>query len=294
MSDLDLPGPTSHVFISQRLRLHYVDWGNRGAPPLLLIHGGRDHSRSWDWVAQELRRDWHIIAPDLRGHGDSAWSPDGTYTLASYIYDLAQLIHQQQLGPVTIVAHSLGGAISLRYTGLYPETVAKLVVIEGLGLRGPDVETVPPLQLEWRNWIDERRGMSGRLPRRYTSVQQALERMQAENPYLSAEQARHLTDHGVSRNEDGTYGWKFDNYIRSRYPVDISTEELHQLWSAITCPVLLCWGKSSWVLDPTPDTGHFADARVAAFEDAGHWLHHDQFATFMDVIRRFLAEPAAA
>ena len=66
-------GPTSHYFVSQRLRLHYVDWGNQHKPLLLLIHGGRDHCRSFDWMAKELREDFHIIAPDLRGHGDSQW-----------------------------------------------------------------------------------------------------------------------------------------------------------------------------------------------------------------------------
>jgi len=70
-------GPTSRIFFSQRLRLHYVDWGNEGAPPLLLVHGGQDHCRNWDWVAEDLRHDWHVICPDLRGHGDSAWAEDG-------------------------------------------------------------------------------------------------------------------------------------------------------------------------------------------------------------------------
>src|SRR6185437_8167721 len=115
MASTDTSGPTSRIYFSQRLRLHYVDWGNPGAPPLLLVHGGQDHCRNWDWVAERLRDRWHIIAPDLRGHGDSQWSPDGSYTMAGYIYDLAQLIHQQQLAPVTILAHSLGGNIALRY-----------------------------------------------------------------------------------------------------------------------------------------------------------------------------------
>src|SRR6266496_3330561 len=106
----NMPGPTSHTYFSQRLRLHYVDWGNAGKPPLLLIHGGRDHCRNWDWTADALRDSWHIIALDLRGHGDSQWSTDGSYTMAGYIYDLAQLVHQQRLAPVTIVAHSLGAA----------------------------------------------------------------------------------------------------------------------------------------------------------------------------------------
>src|SRR5262245_27791682 len=122
-----MPGPTSHTFFSQRLRLHYVDCGNATRPPLLMLHGRRGHFTNWDCAAAGLRDHWHVIAPDLRGHGDSQWSTDGSYTLAGYIYDLAQLIHQQRLAPVTIVAHSLGGQIALRYAGLYPKTVTRLV-----------------------------------------------------------------------------------------------------------------------------------------------------------------------
>jgi len=73
------------------------------------------------------------MATDLRGHGDSAWSPDGDYSMAAYVYDLAQILHQLELAPVTIVAHSLGGNVALRYTGLYPDSVRRVVAIEGLG-----------------------------------------------------------------------------------------------------------------------------------------------------------------
>ena len=214
---LSSSGPTSRVFFSQRLRLHYVDWGNPEAPPLLLLHGGRDHCRNWDWVAQDLRKDWHIIAPDLRGHGDSQWSQDGSYRMDSYIYDLAQLIHQQKMAPLTIIAHSLGGNIALRYTGLYPETVKKLVAIEGLGPSPRSIAKRAHLTLVERmhTWVDEQRALSGRLPRRYASIEEALKRMQEQNGHLTPEHARHLTQHGVNQNEDGTYSWKFDNYVRS-------------------------------------------------------------------------------
>ena len=134
MTQVILPssGPTSRVYFSQRLRLHYVDWGNEGAPPLLMIHGGRDHCRNWDWVAERLRHDYHIIAPDLRGHGDSAWAIGGSYALADFIYDIAHLVKQKMTEPVSIISHSMGGAISLLYTGAFPETVKKLAVIEGI------------------------------------------------------------------------------------------------------------------------------------------------------------------
>jgi pimeloyl-ACP methyl ester carboxylesterase len=289
------PGPTSRIYFSQRLRLHYVDWGNKGAPPLLLVHGGRDHCRNWDWVAEELAPHWHVIAPDLRGHGDSQWSLDGTYMMANYVYDLAQLIHQQKLAPVTIVAHSLGGNIALRYTGLYPENVAKLVSIEGLG---PSPKMLAEryakgFPTRMRDWIDEQRKLAGRLPRRYPTIEDAFARMHEENKHLSAEQARHLTLHGINQNEDGTYSWKFDNYVRSWPPYDMTQADIEELWARITCPTLLVYGKESWASNPETDgrAKHFKNARVATFDRAGHWVHHDRLPEFLTLLKEFLGRP---
>jgi pimeloyl-ACP methyl ester carboxylesterase len=278
--------------MSQRLRLHYVDWGNPGAPPLILLHGGRDHCRNWDWVARALQSNYHIIAPDLRGHGDSAYSPSGDYSMSAFVYDLAQLIHRQHLAPVRLVAHSLGGAIGLRYAGIYPENLSRLVAIEGLG---PSTVTLAKrgelgVKDRMRRWIEEERALAGRLPRRYASIDDALARMQAENKHLTPEQARYLTVHGVSQNEDGTFSWKFDNYIRSIPPVDLTSEDIAKLWSNITCPTLLIRGRESWASDPATDgrLGHFTNARVSAYDRAGHWVHHDRLETFVAEVREFL------
>ncbi|HUI35061.1 MAG TPA: alpha/beta hydrolase [Stellaceae bacterium] len=290
--DLDSAGPTSRIYFSQRLRLHYVDWGNPGARPLLLVHGGRDHCRNWDWVAQALRHDWHVLAPDLRGHGDSQWSPDGSYSMAAYIYDLAQLIHQQELSPVTIVSHSLGGMITLRYTGIYPENVRKLVAIEGLGVapRAMIERAKQPIAERMRRWVEEQRDLSGRLARRYPSIDEALKRMQEANRHLSPEQARHLTQHGVNQNEDGTYSWKFDNYVRSDRPYGMTQVETEDLWTRIACPTLLVYGKESWASNPEQDgrIRHFKNAKVVSFDGAGHWVHHDRLDGFLDLLRGFL------
>jgi pimeloyl-ACP methyl ester carboxylesterase len=286
------PGPTSHSYFSQRLRLHYVDWGNPGAPPLLLLHGGRDHCRNWDWVAGALRDEWHVIAPDLRGHGDSQWSADGNYTMESYIYDFAQLIHQQQLAPVTIIAHSLGGNIALRYTGTYPEAVRKLVAVEGLGFAPQRLRERAeiPLAERLRQWIDEKRGFAARLPRRYGTLEEAYQRMQEENRHLSPARARHLTMHGVNQNEDGTWSWKFDNYVRAWPPCDMPMAEVESLWRAITCPTLLVYGCESGASDPLSDgrAAHFQNGRVVHFEQAGHWVHHDRFDAFMALATSFI------
>lgn len=285
-------GPTSHLYTSQRLRLHYVDWGNEEAPLLLLVHGGRDHCRSWDWIARELRQDWHVVAPDLRGHGDSDWSSDGNYGFSAYLYDLAQLVHQlADARPVTIVSHSLGSLIALRYAGLYPDTVRKLVAIEGTGAAPPErvKRAQLPVAVQWRIWIEERRTLGGRLQRTYGTFQDAVERMREANPELSDEQIAHLSRHAVIRTEAGTWRWKFDPYTRHSPPVDISASDRESLWRGITCPVLLAWGKASWTGNPDEDgsTALFANAQAVAF-DGGHWLHHDCFDAFVDEVKAFL------
>jgi pimeloyl-ACP methyl ester carboxylesterase len=286
-------GPTSNSFTSQRLRLHYVDWGNPEAPPLILQHGGRDHCRSWDWVAQELAHDWHVVAPDLRGHGDSAWAPDGSYETNSFVYDFAQLIETLGFDEVTIVAHSLGGNVATRFTGLYPDKVRKLVNIEGLG-PSPQIRAEHEAEgyaNRFRDWIAGKRKAAGRSPRRYPTLEAAFARMKEENSFLTDAQARHLTVHGASRNEDGTWSWKFDPYLNVWPFSDTPWAEQEALWAAITCPMLLLYGADSFASNPARDgrMAHFTNSpRVVEFENAGHWLHHDQFDRFMGEVRAFL------
>lgn len=288
---MELAGPTSQRFISQRLRLHYADWGNVAAPPLLLVHGGRDHCRSWDWTAQALRHDWHVLALDLRGHGDSAWTSDGNYLITDMVYDVAQLVHQLGLAPVSIVAHSMGGQVCTRFAGVFPEQVRKLVAIEGLGIA--EAATAPmtgafPQRL--RQWVEDKRKAAGRLPRRYATFDEALARMRAENAYLTEAQARHLTIHGVDRNEDGSFTWKFDPHLNVWSPAEAAGPEMLELWQAITAPTLMLYGADSFATNPEKDgrIRHFPTARVVEFENAGHWLHHDQFDRFIAAVRDFL------
>src|SRR5690348_9750987 len=187
-----MQGPTSHLYFSQRLRLHYVDWGNESAPALLLIHGGRDHCRNWDWVAERLLDRYHIIAPDLRGHGDSEWSTGASYNEINYVYDIAQLVLQKKMAPVTIIAHSLGGSIALLYSGLFPETVKKVVAIEGLGPSPEMMERWLDTTIEQRvrSWIEMRRQAAGRVARKYATIEDAIARMKEENTHLNDAQAR--------------------------------------------------------------------------------------------------------
>ncbi|QFU75774.1 alpha/beta hydrolase [Halioglobus maricola] len=285
--------PTSHYYISQRLKLHYTDWGNPGAPLLILIHGGKDHCRSWDWVAERLRDDWHVVAPDLRGHGDSAWAPDGNYASNAFIYDIAQLVQNLSADKkVRIVAHSLGGAMALRYAGLYPDKVEKLVAIEGLRpLSPPDKASEEKPSLDrLRDWIETKQKNAARGTKCYSNFDEAYQRMKAANQQLSDEQVRHLTWHALNRNEDGSYSWKFDYHLNALSPIDLSSDVLHDLWGAITCPTWLMWGENSWASSPESDgrLSHFRNAEVIAYENAGHWLHHDQFDSFVSDLNKIL------
>ena len=290
----DVIGPTSHFYVSQRLRLHYVDWGNESAPTVVLVHGGRDHARNWDWVARELRHEWHLVAPDLRGHGDSGWAIGGMYAIADFVLDLANLIEALGPEPVVLIGHSLGGAVSLMYTGIYPERVRKLVAIEGLGPPPSMLEKLRgrPPEARMREWIEQMRQLGARQPRRYATFEAAAARMREENAFLSDEQAKHLTIHSVNRNEDGTWSWKFDNYVRTFAPYRFDVDDMRALWSRIECPTLLVRGANSWASDPLKDgrIAPFTDARLVTIPDAGHWVHHDQLDVFVAAVREFLAE----
>lgn len=288
-------GPSSHIYFSQRLRLHYVDWGNPDGPPMLLIHGGRDHCRNWDWVAEHFAKDYHIIAPDLRGHGDSQWEASGNYTQISYVYDIAQLLQQKNMHDVTVIGHSLGGAIALMYTALFPERVKKLLAIEGMGpspsLAAKQAEI--SINDRVRSWVDDMRKLSGRLPRRYDTLDDAFKRMRDENPHLSEEQARHLTLHGANQNEDGTYSWKFDNYVRVFSMSGLPNEQVKKMYGEISCPTLLMRGEESWASDPVADgrTQCFnCPIEYQSFANAGHWVHHDQLDGFVDRVSEFLGK----
>lgn len=292
-NNTEVIGPSSNFYISQRLRLHYVDWGNHTAPPLILIHGGRDHARSWDWVARALRSEFHIVAPDLRGHGDSAWAIGSNYGLMDFVLDLARLVEAMGAPKVAIIAHSLGGNVALHYSGLFPERVTQLVAVEGLG-PAPEIHAQyaqEPSETRLRDWIEAMQDLATRKPRHYPSIREAAERMREVNSFLSEEQAEHLTIHGVARNEDGTFSWKFDNYVRVFTPARLRIEETETLWSRIVCPTLLMRGTESWSTDPLEDgrAENFQNARVENVKGAGHWIHHDRLDYFLELVRSFLS-----
>ncbi|MDP3690121.1 alpha/beta fold hydrolase, partial [Bradyrhizobium sp.] len=284
--------PQARYYQSQGLRLHYTDWGNASAPPLLLVHGGLDHSRSWDHVAQALRTDFHVIAPDLRGHGDSEWAKGSSYSLADHVYDLACLVKAEGLENVAVVGHSMGGMVSLTFAGAFPEKVSRLAVLDGV-TNFPS-RRLKPIDIRIADWVGDLDNTAQRKTQRYTSVADGADRMLGRNGRLTREQAMHLATHALKADADGGYSWKFDPYLRARAPYRLSLEDNIALWSRIACPTLLVAGNESFLPDPESAgvLGHFKQAELVKIEGAGHWVQHDKPDEIVSALKTFLEVPA--
>jgi pimeloyl-ACP methyl ester carboxylesterase len=285
----DIIGPTSHLFYSQRLKLHYVDWGNHDKPLAVLVHGGRDHCRAWDFVALDLRNHFHVVAPDLRGHGDSDWAIGGSYSITDHVLDLGQLLNALPQQPAVLIGHSLGAGVALQRAGVFPEAVRGIVAIEGLGPPGAMLREIPAHE-RMEHWVSDMLALAQRKPREYQSIEQAMERMKEANPHLSAELAHHLTIYGVRRNENGTFSWKYDNYTRATSPYQFNLKDATEIWSRVRAPALLVRGDASWAGDWERDgrLEAFRTAELVTIPNAGHWVHHDRLKEFLEVVHRFL------
>ncbi|WP_313804722.1 alpha/beta hydrolase [Sphingobium sp.] len=283
--------PRSRFIAVAGTRRHMLIWGDPSAPPLLLVHGLLDHAHNWDWIAAALADRFHIMAPDLRGHGDSDWTGPASYSLANHVMDLADIVHALDLRDIRLVGHSLGGQLALRLAATYADRVQSLFIIEGVEL--PIVrdqrEAAQPYPARLRQWIEGERQNRQRSPRTYASFAEAQARMAGHNPGIDADTIAHLTRHGVVALADGGWRWKYDDACRQRAPEDAHGIELDEILSAIACPTLLAYGERSWIPVPPSDRlARIRDHRLIHFPDVGHWLHHQSRDAFLAVLTDFL------
>jgi pimeloyl-ACP methyl ester carboxylesterase len=285
--------PSQSLFLEVRgLRYHVRRWPRQGARKLFLLHGWMDVSASFQFLADALRGAWDVYAPDWRGYGLTQWGKADCYWFPDYIADLEFLLEALSAdAPVNLVGHSLGGNVACLYAGVRPARVAKLVNLEGFGLKPTHAEEAPG---RYARWLDELRDRP-RL-RAYHSFQDLAQRLRQGNPRLSEERAEFLARHwghdagaqGVLLRGDPAH--KIVNPVLWRY------EEALACWARVSAPVL-------WVDAADSDTPQrmgltsedharrraaFRDLRYETIAGAGHMLHHDQPQAVAQLIEEFL------
>ena len=217
------------------LTLRVRERGPRDGPVSVLLHGWLDHRGSFDLLAPLLPG--RTIAVDQRGHGDSSWAGAGAfYHFVEYLGDLDGLLRGlQPSGPVRLVGHSMGGAISLLYAAARPELVAHVTLLDAAPLLIAPAEVPDRLS----GWLEDL--AKPRERRAVASVEDARDRMLRANPDLAPAAAGLLAGGAVGPDpaRGGALAWKWDPLLRARSPLPYTQEVLQQTLARIRAPVLL-------------------------------------------------------
>ena len=275
------------------LAIHYLEWGEPAGEPLVLVHGFLDHAHSWRPFVTSLqsksKKPLWIVAPDCRGHGDSGWvGAGGYYHFPDYVFDLHCLIESLGASHLALIGHSMGGTISFLYTGTFPQRVASLVLIEGVGPPGSTFSDAP---LRMEKWISEMRGRGRNHFRQYTSIEAGARQLQQNNPRLKSEFAFELAQTGMRQNTSGKWVWKFDPLHRTTAPQPFYTEQAIEFLHRIECPTLTIEGKESHQTKRTDKQNRFeaiSNRRHVVIENAGHMVHQDNPEALAQTISDFL------
>jgi esterase len=269
-----------HVVVSS-MRLHYLDWGTPGRPPVLFLHGGGLNAHTWDLVCLDLRRDYHCYALDLRGHGDSEWSPTLDYALDAHARDLEGFIDELGTERLVAIGHSLGGHAAIRYATEHGDRLAGLVVVDTspFARDGPTLTRVREFMLGANS---------------FETLNDAVEYVLAFNPNRDVRKVRRTLEYALRQLPDGRWTWKRDQrHLSERYFDDAITavRSLLRVVPAITCPTLVVRGEQGGL--SARDAERFCsllpDGRVAVVERAGHNVQSDNPARLVEVLRAFLA-----
>jgi pimeloyl-ACP methyl ester carboxylesterase len=274
-----------------RLSYHVLEWGDPKAEhTVLLVHGFLDFAWTWErTVAAGLDTGLHVIAPDLRGHGDSDWiGPGGYYHFADYLADLHELIELYAPQKLSIVGHSMGGNVAAQYAGSFPERVHKLVLLEGLG--PPEQNNTAPARVT--RWIAAWKGVRERAPRSFASVAEAAERMMQHDPQLSRDIALELAEKGTAPALAGRVRFKHDPLHATPGPYGFSLATAQEFWRGIRCPTLIVDAAQSWLRHSPEELARrracIAEAEHVVLDGAGHMMQRHQPAKLASLLREFL------
>jgi esterase len=258
------------------LRIHYLDWGNPGKPPLILIHGIARHAHTFDHIAPHFARDYHVLAIDMRGHGDSGWDPEGDYLVEDHVKDLEGLVEQLRLKDITLLGNSTGGRVVQVFAGLHPDLVAKLIV-EDVGPERPeDISTgfARRVQQEINGWASE---------------DELVQQLTKENPGVAPAWVRTYAHFGVKPRADGRLVWKRDpNLVKGFVPTD-----LWRYVRRITSPTIYILGGRSTIV-PAETQQRLKQAlphcEIVIMPGLGHYPDVEAPGDFLAITDRFLSK----
>jgi pimeloyl-ACP methyl ester carboxylesterase len=231
--------PTTNYAMVNGLRLRYLEWGRPGALPVVCVHGYTSSAEAFNALARRIQDRAHIVAMDVRGHGESAWSPNGAYQYADQAGDLAALVDQLGIERFVLIGTSMGGVIAMVYAGQHGDRLRGLVLND----IGPDVEAGSGRITQ----------TVGSRPYDFASLDEAMQYRRETSPITAARPLadQEETARGVLREQpDGRWAWKMDPaYIEQR--VKQGPPKRPPLWpvlETLQCPTQLVWGTDSDVL----------------------------------------------
>ena len=298
----DDAGAQSLHFAVNNATLHLYRLGDPAKPPLLMLHGMQDVSRTLLPIARRLGEQYCVWLPDLRGHGRSA--RPGTYSMSAFVYDVYALISDCIKQPVTLFGHSLGGQICARVAALFPDEIRAAIIVEGLGPSAKAMAVRGRASTDLAQEAVRLKQVYGHRSRPLPDINFAAERLLANNPRLEASRARAIALCATERDADGALMWSFDPLVRS---VFIGTDDAPRYWPHVACPVLLVAGRHAaeyWTRATglAPDDGGefeageletrrqaFQNAELVMLENAGHMVHFDEPDRLAEVSNSFLA-----
>ena len=271
------PQPQDKHIEADGPRLHYLDWGNSGARPMVLLHGLQDSARSWDYFAANMRSDYHVLALDQRGHGDSQWADEDRYRLRDCIGDVEALVGQLGLSDMVLVGHSAGGRNAFIYAINHPELLRALVVVD------IDPDAINPESQEMLRRYDSE-------PDEWESLEAVIERLRSRQPNSTEAMLSHQATHMTREAAGGKRVWKRDRKLLAAY----ERPDLWAEWSRISCPTLVVRGRQSDLLThevAVKMREAIPRARLAELDGGGHWFYQEFPGAFETTVRWFLDNP---
>jgi esterase len=270
--------PRSGFTTVNGLQLHHLEWGPTDGPPLVLLHGHRAHSYIWSRAAPYLAPPYHLLAPDFRGHGDSAWSEEG-YGTSRYAADVAGWTEAHGLERFALMGHSAGGRVAVAYAAAHPDRVERLVVVD----IGPDAIPTRPFD-----------PALAALPQRtFADLSQTVALLRDRYPAIGTAYLRRLARWSVRPTPDGGLTWKWDKRVRGN---PSPREDFWNDLRALRCPTLIVRGGQHGYLSAESAARMQAavpDCRVITIARAGHTLAEERPAVFATAVRAFLDAPAS-